>query len=177
MIETEKKRKHHKIEINVFSRNVSEWFDQNIVQTKTWNFCQIDRFSQHFKEINYEKKIEKKKSFNDFNQSKKINYFFWFKNENSKNGILMIKFSTMKIFRSQSYVLWKNVIKKSLDFSYCMNNISRMWFSESEKEIDDRKLIIERSSFIWKESLLIQTSYINQIIYFIINITLFLCIF
>ena len=151
MIEIEKKKKHHKIEINVFSRNVSEWFDQNIVQPKTWNFCQIDQFNQHFEKINYKKKIEKKKSINDFNQLKKISYFFWFKNENSKNEILMIKFNIMKIFRSQSYVFWKNVMKESLDFSYCMNNINRMWFNESEKEIDDRKLIIEWSFFIWKK--------------------------
>ena len=60
MIETEKKRKHHKIEINVFSRNVSEWSDQDIAQTKTWNFYQIDRFNQHFEKISYEKKLKKK---------------------------------------------------------------------------------------------------------------------
>ena len=52
------------------------------------------------------------------------------------------------------YIVIMKVMEGSLDFPYCMNNTSRMWFSGSGKGADDRKLIIERSFFIWEKSLL-----------------------
>ena len=126
------KKKYHKIEMNVFSQNVSEWFNQNIVQTKTWDFYQIDRFNQHFEKVNYEKKIEKKNQLMiSVNQKKSIIFFY----------------SKMKIRKTKSW--WLNsVLWRFSDHSHmCTRRNGVGWVGFWDQKPNPRKVWVGRVGF------------------------------
>ena len=166
MTETDEKKRHHKIKINVHEQNVSRWSDQSIVQAKAWGFREIDRSNQHLEKINYEKKIKEKKNqlMTSANQKKSV-IFSDSKMKIRKAGLWWSNSVLWWFFRPHRNEPWKNVLREvsfSTNFSHtAWQTLAICGLAKTKKENRWSEMIIGRSSSIWKGPPFISASCIN----------------